>query len=256
MSDWNAALYDRFADERSRPSRDLLAQVPLTAPRRVVDLGCGSGLSTELLVARYPEAEHHGLDTSPAMLKAAAERLPSVRFTLGDVSTYQAEPPASLLFANAVFQWVPNHRALLPHLMRQLEPGGVLAYQMPDNLAEPSQALMRAVAAEPRYHTLLKDAAGARTALLTEQETYDLFQGEAREVVQWSTRYIHVLAGPEAIVEMVSSTGLKPFTDPLPPAERAAYMADYTARITEAYPRQADGRVLLPFPRRFVVAIR
>lgn len=256
MADWNAGLYDRFAAERARPARDLLAAVPLVTPRRVIDLGCGSGLSTEALVARYPGAIHEGIDTSPAMLEAAAKRLTGVRFSLGDAATYRAVEPVSLLFANAVFQWVPDHHTLLPHLMRQLEPGGVLAYQMPDNLDEPSHALMRAVAAEPRFRDRLAGAAAARVALLSDGETHDLLCGEAREIIQWSTRYIHVMAGPEAIVEMVSSTGLKPFVDPLGPDDRAAFLADYTARVAEAYRRRADGRVLFAFPRRFVVAVR
>lgn len=256
MADWNAGLYDRFAAERARPARDLLAAVPLASPGRVIDLGCGSGLSTEVLLERYPNASHVGIDTSPAMLAAAAKRLPNVQFLLGDAATFAPTEPASLLFANAVFQWVPDHRSLLPHLMRQLEPGGALAYQMPDNLDEPSHALMRAVAAAPRFRERLADAAGARTALLGEAETHDLLCGSAREIIQWSTRYIHVMAGPEAIVEMVSSTGLKPFLDPLGADDRAAFLADYTARVAEAYPRRADGQVLFAFPRRFVIAIK
>ena len=256
MADWNAGLYDRFAAERSRPARDLLAAVPLEAPKHVVDLGCGSGLSTEVLVARFPDAVHAGIDTSPAMLETAAKRCPTARFTLGDVSTYSASEPVSLLFANALFQWVPDHRGLFPRLMRQLEPGGALAYQVPDNLDEPSHALMRAVADAPRFRDRLKGAAGARVPLLSETETHDLLCRDAREIIQWSTRYIHVLAGAEAIVEMVSSTGLKPFLDPLDADDRAAFLADYTARVTAAYPRRADGKVLFAFPLRFVVAVR
>jgi trans-aconitate 2-methyltransferase len=37
---------------------------------------------------------------------------------------------------------------------------------------------------------------------------------------------------------------------------RRDFIADYTARIARAYPRQHDGRVLLPFPRLFIVAMR
>ena len=51
-------------------------------------------------------------------------------------------------------------------------------------------------------------------------------------------------------------TGLRPFIDPLTEAQRAGFLADYTGRIAEAYRPKADGRLLLAFPRLFVVARR
>ena len=92
MSDWSPSLYARFEDERTRPARDLVAQVPLNTARRIVDMGCGPGNSTELLVARWPEAATVGLDTSPAMLDEARKRLPQASFALADANTCGGYP--------------------------------------------------------------------------------------------------------------------------------------------------------------------
>ena len=148
MPDWDSRLYLKFESDRTRPPRDLLAQVPLQRARKVVDLGCGPGNSTELLVKRFPDARVIGLDSSPDMLQRARERLPTQTFVQADVAKWRPEPDTDLLFANATFQWVPDHPNVLKRLLAALPPGGVLAVQMPDNKTEPTHTLMAEVARE------------------------------------------------------------------------------------------------------------
>ena len=256
MSDWSARQYLKFEDERTRPPRDLLAQVPLERPRRVVDLGCGPGNSTELLIARFPDSDVVGLDSSPDMLRQARERLPGRAFIQADVAAWNPDGETDLLFANAVFQWVPDHTAALRRLVSALPQGGVLAVQMPDNTAEPALALMREVAASGPWagNRALNEA--SRDDLPKPEGYYDLLKPVCAHVDVWHINYNHVMAGPEAIVEWFKGSSLRPYTDALDPTMRDTYVADYAAKIAKAYRPRFDGKVLLKFPRLFIVAIR
>lgn len=253
MPDWSPSLYSRFEDERTRPARDLLAQVPEIAGR-IVDMGCGPGNSTDLLVERWPDREVVGLDSSPAMLEEARKRIPSIRFETADATSWVPATGTGLVFANAIYQWVPDHLAVLPRVLAAMAPGSVLAVQMPDNLAEPSHQLMREIAAGGPWAERLAHA--ARAPLPPPRTYYDALKPFAQRVDIWHTAYNHVLADATAVVDWVRSTGLRPFIDPLTDKERKVFLADYTTRIAQAYPAAGDGKVLLRFPRLFIVAVR
>lgn len=256
MADWSSTQYLKFADERTRAARDLLAQVPLKAPRLVYDLGCGPGNSTELLIARFPEARVIGLDSSPDMLAKARQSCPQAHFIEADLARWQPMEEPDLLFANAVFQWVPDHLEVLGRLLATLPKGGVLAVQMPDNLDEPSHAAMRATAAQGPWAAKLEVPGRARDPLPSTPAYYAALKPQASRVDIWHTIYNHPLDGADGIVEWVKGTGLRPYIDPLDESERNAYLAQYRERIAKAYPAAADGKVLLRFPRLFIVCVK
>ena len=252
---WSPDLYRRFERERTRPARDLLAAIALTAPARVTDLGCGPGNSTELLAERFHQASVTGLDTSEAMLAQARARLPQACFQQADIGRWQPGTPPDLIYANAALQWVPDHAALVPRLFSLLAPGGALAFQVPDNRDEPSHRSMREVAAAGPWAAKLAQA-GERVRVLPAVAYYDLLAPLAARVEVWRTVYHHPLEGAAAIVDWVRSTGLQPFLAPLSDSEQAAFLAAYETAVAAAYPVRADGKRLLLFPRLFVVAER
>lgn len=254
---WSAQQYVKFEDERTRPARDLLNAIPDGEVRKAVDLGCGPGNSTEALAARFPGAAVSGMDSSPEMIAAARARLPHIPFEVADIAGWRAAGPLDLIFANAALQWVPDHEALYPRLVGELAEGGRLAVQTPDNLDEPSHQLMRRVAADGPWAGRLAGASSARAARAAPDWYYRLLKPHCRSVDIWRTTYHHPLAGgPDAIVEWLKGTGLRPFINPLDENERKAFLDRYRVEIAKAYPAFADGGVLLPFPRLFIVATR
>ena len=255
MSDWDARQYLQFEAERTRPAVDLLARVRGSA-RRVVDLGCGPGNSTEILIARFPDAAAIGFDNSDDMLAKARARLPKVAFEKADITEWRPAAAPDVIFANAVMQWAPRHIDLMARLLDCLAPSGRLAVQMPDNLDEPTHALMRETAALAPFAAKLAHAAAARERIGAFEDYYGALAPRAARVDFWRTTYAHILEGPAAIVEWVKGTGLRPFLDPLASEEKRDFLARYRAAIAKAYPPLADGRALLRFPRLFVVAER
>src|ERR1700739_753041 len=182
---WSAKQYIAFEDERTRPARDLLAAIPTREARSVVDIGCGPGNSTELLVERFPGAKGQGLDSSPGMIDAARKPLAQLQFEVADIDAWADEGPFDVIFANAVLQWVPDHGTLLPALAGKLAQGGSLAIQMPDNLNEPSHRLMREVAANGPWASKLAGAAGQRTEMADASAYFSMLRPHCSRVDVW-----------------------------------------------------------------------
>ena len=258
MSDWSARQYGIFGDERTRPVRDLLALLPEGGIAAAVDLGCGPGNSTELLAGRYPDASITGVDSAPDMIEAAVRRLPDVRFEHGTIEAWAAAdgPAPDVVLSNAALQWVPDHATLLPRLLGRVAPGGHLAVQVPDNLAEPVQVAMRTVAAAGPWSSRLAAADASRTPIGTADWHYARLAPYASSVEIWRTTYLHRLAGIPAVVEWFKGTGLLPFLSPLDEAERAAFLTRYQDEIASTLHTHEDGTALLPMPRLFIVARR
>lgn len=251
---WSAKQYTLFEQQRTRPVHDLVAAIPNTEVRTAVDLGCGPGNSTQVLAQRFPRAQVCGMDSSDDMLADARKRLPALRFEQADIGAWQPPQQFDVILANASLQWVPDHASLYLHLVAQLAPGGTLAVQTPDNLNEPAHRLAREVAAQGPWAG--KIGAVKHEARHPASYYFELLSKHCSAVDVWHTTYYHPLSGHEAVVEWFKGTGLRPFLALLDEAEQGAFLDAYLARIREAYPALADGTVLLPFPRLFIIATR
>ena len=251
MPSWDADQYSLFLDDRTRPARDLLARVEVAAPRRVVDVGCGPGNSTALLVSRWPGAEVAGIDSSPEMIEKARRNLPGVEFVEADLREWAPPEPVDVVYSNATLQWVEDHPRVFERLWGWVAPGGVLAVQMPANFDQPSHRLMRQLASSPRW-------AGKLGGVLREEPvaspaTYHrMLSGPGRRVDIWATEYLQVLSGPDPVLEWVRGTAPGRCSTSSP-ATRPKSSSPPTPPPCGTYSPEGDGTTLFPFRRVFIV---
>ena len=130
---WDANLYLKFADARTRPAIDLMNRLdPANGARAghaIYDLGCGAGNIARLLADRFPRSPVIGIDSSEQMLEKARSQTENKRVTFakGDLTQFKPDAPPAILYSNAAYQWVPGHIYLFPGLMKLLPSGGQLA---------------------------------------------------------------------------------------------------------------------------------
>ena len=258
-NDWSARQYLKFEDERTRPPRDLLAQVPLRRARRVFDLGCGPGNSTELLIERFPQAEVIGLDSSPDMLRAGARALAEGKVRRRP--TYALEAACgdrSIVRQCRVPVGAGSSQQCWGGCCEALPAGGVLAVQMPDNTGEPCLALMREVAQQGPWAATLAESQCTRGPNCRRPETITICCARFAPTSTSGTRvYNHVMAGPAGDRRMVQGLGAAALPVGARWREREAAFSPPIARRSRAPIRRAStARCCCGFRALFIVATR
>ena len=137
-----AAALQHAVEARLLESLDYLDDPALARapPRRVLDLGCGTGRASRAMQARWPKAEVVSLDLALPMLREgrAAARPgswlanPFARRPLPVCADARALPLADasvdVLFSNLCLQWVEDLDAVLAGFRRVLKPHGLLLF--------------------------------------------------------------------------------------------------------------------------------
>lgn len=98
-------------------------------PRRLLEVGCGAGITTSILARKYPTSEIVALDIDEAQIARAKKRLVSqrVRFVLGDAGQLQFPTESfDACFASYVFHHMPCFPIALREIHRVLQPGASL----------------------------------------------------------------------------------------------------------------------------------
>jgi trans-aconitate 2-methyltransferase len=258
MNFWDSRQYLKFAEERTRPCRDLAVRVMVSDVRRVIDLGCGPGNSTQVLGSSWPAATITGVDDSPEMIAAAQRTCPEFHFIRRDISSWitDSRDTFEVVFSNAALHWVPHHDKLFPSLFKRVSRGGALAVQMPADINAPAHQIMRELAGsaawQRRFSSPVREWHCHDIGFY-----YDLLSADAAKLDLWETEYIHILPNAEAIVEWYKGTGLRPFLDALPTDEhKQAFTTEYLERIRPAYRLRPDGVLLFKFRRMFIITYR
>jgi trans-aconitate 2-methyltransferase len=129
--EWDAAAYDALPLPHERWGTGVVERLQLNGDEHVLDVGCGTGRDTALLLARLPHGRVTAVDASSAMLHRLRERLGAdldrVDVVRADVSLpLPVTDPVDAVMSVAALHWVGDHAAAFAHLRAVMRPGGQL----------------------------------------------------------------------------------------------------------------------------------
>jgi trans-aconitate 2-methyltransferase len=251
---WNPNQYLKFSSERDRPFFDLLARANLESAKHIADLGCGTGHLTATLLNKFPDSYVVGVDSSAQMLQNAASFANSrLEFERADIATWQPKTKPDAIVSNAALQWLEGHETLIPRLAAMLNPGGILAVQMPVNFQQPSHTILRDLVSSEHWKPQLANDSSQLRAPESAAWYVETLSNLGFAVDAWETTYQHILQGENPVLEWVKGTALRPVLKALEPPLRATFLEELGARYRQAYPQKSFG-TLFEFNRLFFVA--
>jgi trans-aconitate 2-methyltransferase len=256
VREWDPEQYLQFEHERTQPSIDLVAHIPLETAKTIIDIGCGPGNSTQILRKRWPHADIVGLDKSEKMIERARLDHPDQTWTIGDASTLETDRQYDIVFSNAAIHWVPDHHQLIPRLFQLVRKGGILAIQVPANHESPLYRIILNIARSGKWSAFTSGREGLITYHTAEYYYHELVP-LTQDIALWETTYYHILRSHEDLVAWYKGTAMKPFLESLPTDDtREEFEQTVLTECKKQYPLQSDGRILYPFKRLFFTARR
>lgn len=255
-NDWNPELYLKYGKERIQPTIDLVSRIQFENPASIIDIGCGPGNSTQILVQRWPQAEITGVDNSPAMIEKAKNDFPQQEWKIVDAGKDVIHDKYDIVFSNATIQWIPDHAGLIKKFNDLLTGKGLVAVQLPLFWDMPLGKAIARIAAENRWVEITKGVTDQLT-IHTHSFYYDQLSKWFSSIDIWESTYMHIMDTQLSILEMIRSTGLKPFLARLENEEDIKdFEAEVLVEIEKDYPLRENGKVLFPFKRLFFIAAK
>lgn len=259
MLDWNPDLYLKFEKERTLPAKDLISRIEAINPKKILDVGCGSGNSTHELKKRWPNSEIIGIDNSKAMIEKARSLYDDTKFILQDATDdLSALGKFDIIFSNAAIQRIPDHENLIKSLYNSLEDEGILAIQLPLVDEVKAQQALYELEHVKKYKQYL-DNRSLRFNTKSKEYYYDILSSlfNPESIYIWSTTYTHAMDSLDDILKWYESTTLVPYSDSFPNEEIISnFKNNFYIKLKNVYFPRPNGSVLFNYERLFLVAAK
>ncbi len=126
--------YENWAQPQKIIAEKLTDYIPENGEfNTILDIGCGTGIVTEILERKYKQINFTGIDIAAGMIEYCRKRRPEYRFFNTDAENFSRNERFDLIVSNCAFQWFDNKAGTIEKFCSLLNPGGIFALSVPVN---------------------------------------------------------------------------------------------------------------------------
>lgn len=126
--DKGSANYDWAAYIQREVAEKLINFCSDKTPMTILEIGCGTGFLTKMLVKKYPESQITAIDISGKMIEKCRSKLPFIHFEKVDGETYNPTEKFDLIISNMTVQWFEDPVMTLERYRDFLNPKGQILF--------------------------------------------------------------------------------------------------------------------------------
>lgn len=127
-----ANSYDQYAYIQRIVAKDLLAKIVKYHRENILDIGCGTGIFTQLLAKQFPKSQITAFDFSENMIKLAKDKLKTsrVEFQVAAIEDFSSGKKFDLITANASLHWLEDLNSFLWRYKNMLNQSGIIVFSL------------------------------------------------------------------------------------------------------------------------------
>lgn len=227
--------YEKFSQLQRGLGDKLISDLKLRGNEKILDLGCGNGLTTKELAEHVPQGKVVGVDFSSSMLESAeTHKAENMEFMLLDINEISFENEFDVVFSNATLHWVLDHEKLLDNIYSALKPCGFMRIQFAAGGNCPSfTKVLKKTVKLPEFEKYFKNFIWPWYMPKIKDYEKLISKTKFKNRRVWSEKIKHYFPDKKALTGWIDQPGIIPFIAVLPENMKDSFRNQVIEKMAE-----------------------